>query len=442
MQKSTLSLFSLCVILVLGLSACKDDEPFVKPKLSFANETAQVAENGGSVEVQVVLDKAAPTAITIQYEIGGTAVSPADYSIVGTEGEVDIPQGQTSATIKIDIVNDATYEGNETIELDIQDVDSDDIEITTDDEVVITITEDDPQAVASFATTELTLKESDNEELLEIQVSLSAPAPQAITVQYTFAHGDGFAIDDIYGTAEEIPEIFFDFEVQGGQQQVTIAQGTQSAVIQLQIFSDFILEDSEKIEITLSQASNGAQIGTNNKMTITLDQEDGKVIALVWDDDYTDVDMDLFLWIGETIGDLQFIASSTNPAVDPKVELVFIPAIIQDAAFGVSYTYYSGTADPMNFEAHFVDFTDGDFADDFDVYPGTYTLANINAWDEDGAPEPAVVQTFRIEGGAYVDITDIEEPATGSRKPTVQVPSGIKKMKSPLVKASTRTRAF
>ena len=32
------------------------------------------------------------------------------------------------------------------------------------------------------------------------------------------------------------------------------------------------------------------------RLTITLKQQNGKVIALVWDDTYTDVDMDMFLW--------------------------------------------------------------------------------------------------------------------------------------------------
>ena len=283
MQKFTILICSVCTFLVLGLSSCKDDEPFVKPKLSVGTEAVTISEAGGTASVEIVLDKAAPTAITVEYSLGGTAVSPADYSIVGTEGEIDIPQGETSATIQITIVNDAVYEGNETIEIELQDVDSDDIEITNDDEATVTITDDDPQTIVSFATTTLTVKESDNDALVEIQVSLNSPAPQNVTVEYEFTHGDGFAVDDIYGAAQNPPiePQFYDFEVEGGQQQVVIAQGATSGVIQLQLFSDFFLEDDETIEITLTQAT-GAQIGTNSTMTITLAQEDGKVIVLVW----------------------------------------------------------------------------------------------------------------------------------------------------------------
>src|SRR5688572_1895500 len=99
MQKFTLLIGSLCALIVLGigLSSCKDDEPFVRPKLSVNTETLTVAEGAGTATIEVVLDRAAPTDITVEYSLGGTAQSPADYSITGTQGEFDIAQGETSA---------------------------------------------------------------------------------------------------------------------------------------------------------------------------------------------------------------------------------------------------------------------------------------------------------------------------------------------------------
>ena len=127
MQKFTLLICSLCALVVMGigLSSCKDEEPFVKPNLSVSTETLTVAEGGGTVQVEFVLDRGAPGDITIEYQLGGTAISPADYTIVGTEGEVEIANGQTSGTVEIQIVSDAIYEGNETIEISIEDVSSD-----------------------------------------------------------------------------------------------------------------------------------------------------------------------------------------------------------------------------------------------------------------------------------------------------------------------------
>ena len=62
MQKYTLLICSLCALVVLGigLSSCKDEEPFVKPNLTVSNETLTVAEGAGTVQVEFVLDRGAP----------------------------------------------------------------------------------------------------------------------------------------------------------------------------------------------------------------------------------------------------------------------------------------------------------------------------------------------------------------------------------------------
>ena len=153
MQKYTLLMCSLCALAVLGigLSSCKDDEPYVKPNLTVSNETLTVAEGAGTVQVEFVLDKGAPEAFTVEYSLRGTAISPADYTIVGKEGEVEIAVGETSAIVQIQIVSDAIYEGNETIEISIEDVSSDNIVVTNNDETEVTITDDDPQIQLSMA---------------------------------------------------------------------------------------------------------------------------------------------------------------------------------------------------------------------------------------------------------------------------------------------------
>jgi hypothetical protein len=71
----------------------------------------------------------------------------------------------------------------------------------------------------------------------------------------------------------------------------------------------------------------------------------------------------------------------------------------------------------MDFEVQFIDFAAGVFEvlADRDVYNATYTLANINAWDEDGAPDPLVVQTFDVDGGVFSTPSAITVPASGSR---------------------------
>lgn len=428
---------TLVISLGFGFSSCKEDEPPAKPKLSFADSEITVNEDDGVLEVELVLDKAHSRDLRIEYELGGTAsdqdvvgTANADYEVDGNHGVVEIEAGQTSGLIVLNIYADAAFEDDETIEIAILDTNTDQIELTTEDEVVITLTNDDEQLTANFTATTATVNEVDGTQgLYEVAVQLDKTATSDVTIEYTLA---GTAFDSTFASGEGIPASYYDYYINGETGKVVVPAGQSTANIEIQLYSDFRYENDETIEITLT-GSTAAQIGTNNKMTITLKQQDGKVIALVWDEAHTNVDMDMFLWIGEDLTTLDgVIATAIVPSTTVRQEIIFIPKAFTDgiteAAFGLSYVYYSGTANPMNFEAHFVDFAAGALEAEAtrDIYAASYTLDNINAWDETEI-DPAIVQTFRIVNGEYVDITDITVPASGSRVKTHKLPQGLKR---------------
>jgi Calx-beta domain len=442
-------ILSITLLLALGFafSSCKDDEPPAKPKLSFAETEISVDEDDGMLEVELTLDKPYSKDLRIEYELGGTAsdqdvvgTTGADYEVVGDHGVVEIESGETTGVIKLDIYGDAGFEPDETIVISIMDTNTDEIELTADDEAEVTIKNDDEQLTASFANTTSTVNEDDGVDgVIQIPVQLDKPAAQNVTITYTL---DGSAWDSLYAFNQQpkIPRSYYDYYAKGTTTyangittgQIVISSGQTSGNIELQIYTDFIFENDETIEIQLT-ASNDTQVGTNSKMTITLEQQDGKVIALVWDESYTDVDMDMFLWIGETADNLDgVLASAINASTSPQ-ELIFIPKIVTDdistAAFGLSCVYYSGTADPMNFEVHYVDFTNGALEAEADrnVFSATYTLTNINQWDQNGAATPAIVQTFNLTGGVYSDFTDITVPSSGSRIRTHRLPAQLQR---------------
>lgn len=440
----------LVIAMGFGFSSCKEDEPPAKPKLSFAETEITVNEDDGLLEVELVLDKAYSKDLRIEYELGGTAsdqdvvgTANADYEVQGTHGVVEIEAGETTGVIELDIYADAGFEEDETIEIAILDTNTDEIELTADDEVVITLTNDDEQLTASFGTTAMTVNESDGIQVdasgnqsvkpLLIAVQLDKVATSPVTIKYTLA---GTALDSTFASGEGIPPSYYDYYINGVTGEVVVPAGQSTGNIEIQLYSDFRFENDETIEITLTE-STAAKIGTSNKMTITVGQQDGKVIALVWDDAHTDVDMDMFLWIGEDVTSLEgVIATAIVPSTTNRQEIIFLPTVFTDgiteAAFGLSYVYYSGTADPMNFEVHFVDFVNGqvEAEADRDVYAASYTLGNINAWDETEI-NPIVVQTFRVVDGVYMDFTDITVPTSGSRIKTHKLPAGLEKRSAP-----------
>lgn len=144
---------SLLLIIALGITlpSCKEDEPFVKPKLSFSESTNTFKESDGEVEIEVTIDKAYAKDIEIDYSISGTAGEKVkvganaayDYEITSDYLKVEIPAGETKGIIKLEFISDVAIEDDETIEIQIEEVDSEEIEITRDDEINITLKQED-----------------------------------------------------------------------------------------------------------------------------------------------------------------------------------------------------------------------------------------------------------------------------------------------------------
>jgi len=155
-MKNKNAYFGVSLLLVIALSvmlpSCKEDEPFVKPKLSFTQKTSTFKESDGEVEIEVILDKAYSTDIEIDYSISGTAgeevkvgnTANPDYKITSDYLKVVIKAGETKGIIKLEFFSDVEIEEDETIKLEIEEVDSDQIEVPFDkDDITITLKQED-----------------------------------------------------------------------------------------------------------------------------------------------------------------------------------------------------------------------------------------------------------------------------------------------------------
>lgn len=435
------------VIAVSTLNSCKDDEEVVNAKLAFGSLTKTVAEGEQNVKATLVLDKPAPTDIVVEYSLGGTATRKigttiaGDYEIVGTSGEIEIAKGATTGDITFNILADAVFEAEEKIIITLEDISSNQVDIDVEDEMEIIIT--GGSVTASFATAALTVNESD-EDLHEIVVQLDQAATSNVIVTYEISgwNAEGMAIDSLSGFEEEIPSDYWDYYVDGKSGEVTIPAGQTSAPIKLNIWSDFILEGDEKIEITL-KTSTGINVGAISKFTMTIKQENGKILALYWPEKKpdnttpTDVDMDMFIWVKDpTEGYFPFIVSALPSVVPPEARI--IPKTLADelatllggtVEFGASYVYYSGTVASFQIQSQLIDFVDGvaEPAANRDIRTATYTTANINPWDTDQGTEPQIAQTFVYTNGTYGSISAITTPTTGSRASTIEIPASIRR---------------
>ncbi len=460
---STLAVFS--TFSVLYLNSCKDDdEPAPRPKVAFALSNVSVNEPDGNLPVKIELDRPAPEDLVVEYSISGTATrrtstnaATADYEITGSIGEVEILQGETSATINIGILNDGVYEDDETIILTIEDVDSDRVDFGERTQMTITIVSDDAGLVASFQTPTLEVNEADP-GVHEIIVTLDQAPTADVVVKYQLSPWlvnnqavAGVAIDSLSAFEADLPPEYYDYFIDGTAGELTIPAGQTSAAIRINVLSDFLAENTETIEITLL-ASAGITPGTVNKATISILQEDGRVVALFWPEG-TDADMDLFVWFSVEEAQPQwipFIFSIVPGTTPPEIGIIpntFIAQVVEGGFdkidFGISAVYYSGTVNPLAFETGLIDIIEGvtEPEGQREYTEASYGLNNINPWDDETAgTDPIIIQTFSYTSGAYTAASGITVPDEGSRIGTVAIPKHLlNRKKSPFARQFKRS---
>lgn len=149
-----ISIFTLSAFCLL-LSSCKDDVPPAKPKLSFDKSSITVNEADGEIEIKIKLDKGAFEDFKINYEVSGTALDKVtagntkapDYEITSDYLETEIIKDDSIGIIKLKLYSDLSIEEDETIIISIKDVDSENIEITRNDDIKITVEQEDGMVV-------------------------------------------------------------------------------------------------------------------------------------------------------------------------------------------------------------------------------------------------------------------------------------------------------
>jgi hypothetical protein len=412
----------------------------VKVTATFSQAAKTAGEGESAVEAKVVLDQPAETDLTLTYTLGGTAVrkigsAAGDYEVTGTVGEVVIPAGQNTASIMFNILDDALFELSENIVLTLGAGTSSAVQIGTQNQMTISILANG-QVTVSFTETSLTVNES-QAGTHDIAVTIPAAIGSDVVVSYTLSpwfQGDeviqGAAIDSVTAYQNEVPQMYYDYWIDGTAGQVTIPAGQTSGLIKVFVTSDLNAEFTEEFSITLTQTTD-INVGANSTIEVTVEQEDGLLIELGWGPEaggaYEDVDMDMFLWAENSSGTLQLTSIAGINADTEGPESIFLPdVLIEDGTYGLSYNYYEGTADPMHFMVIFAELKDGELEAeaDFNVFEADYTLDNINPWDTSG-DDPILVQTFDRTSGAYVNFSDIDVPAEGSRARSGKLPKGL-----------------
>lgn len=275
----------------------------------------------------------------------------------------------------------------------------------------------------SFTTPSVTVNEADG--TIEVEFTLDKPAAEDIVVEYSLS---GTAKDKATAAANQ----GFDYEVLTDPGEVEILEGETTGIVEIKLYSDLALEQPETIEVQIDDVdSENIELTREDEYIITIEQENGLVISLNWPAPAAgaQADMDLILRVGENTTTWEGVLTGSVEETFTAPEAIFIPNALPYTSYGLSYVYYDGTLDPLEFTVVFIEFVDGDFEpeDQAQEFTATYTAANKNKWTD--VNTTVVVQTFGKSATGFADFSSpITIPPSGSRiRPMVKLPSTMQK---------------
>ena len=278
-----------------------NDDPIV----FFASASQSADEWSGTRDVEVTLDPAPATDITLDYTVRGTATAGSDFTIANSS-TVTVPKGATTATIPVALIDDSVHESSETVVLKlIPDVG---YAVGSPATHTLTIADDDP--AISFASASQSAGEGSG--TLDVEVRLNLAPATDITLTYTV---DGTA------TAGS------DYTALSGT--VAVPASATTATIPVTITDDSAREGSETVVLKLA-AGSGYRVGSPGTHTLTIVDDDTPTVSFASASQSAD----------EGAGTLD-VGVTLNPAPTSDVTLSW--TVDGTATAGSDYTALSGT---------------------------------------------------------------------------------------------------
>ena len=239
------------------LTIAEDDPTPSAGSLQFSASSYTVDENGATATITVDRVNGSFGTVTVDYSSSdGTAVAGGDYTAVG--GTLSFGDGVTSETFTIPILNDAEYEGNETVNLALSNP-TGNAGLGSPAGAVLTISEDDPVppagslrfSTAAYSTTE-------NGGTATITVDRVNGSFGSVTVDYASSDGSASAGADYTAVSGTL----------------TFADGINSQTFTIDILNDTAYEGNETVNLALSNPGGGAGLGSPTTAVLTIIEDD------------------------------------------------------------------------------------------------------------------------------------------------------------------------
>jgi large repetitive protein len=232
-----------------GVGTILDDDP--QPVIGIDDPV--VNEAGGTATFTVTLSAASGRTVTVDYQTAdGSATDGSDY--MAATGTVTFAPGETQQTVDVPILDDATYEADETFTLELSNEAGASLPDTSGG---ATISNDDA-APALSVNDRSTLEGDSGTSTTTFTVSLDQVSEVAVTVDYTTSNNTAVAASDYVATSGTL----------------TFDPGVTQQTVDVTVNGDTTLESDETFFLDLANATDA---------TIT----DGHAIGTILNDDGT-----------------------------------------------------------------------------------------------------------------------------------------------------------
>jgi hypothetical protein len=226
-----------------------DDQPKVTLELLTGSA---IAEKGGTATVKAKLSNDSEVATTITLAYNGTATTNTDYTT--STDTITINPGDTEGTVTLTAQDDTVYEGNETIEVEIQSVENGQEDGTQAVSLEITDDETEPEVKLGLADSPM----DEDGGVATITATLSETTE--LTTRVTLSYSGTATMNTDYVTPTST---------------ITIAAGTISGTVKLTAVSDDVYEGNETIKAEITDVEN-ARKGSARNVTASINDDNDK----------------------------------------------------------------------------------------------------------------------------------------------------------------------
>ncbi|HUW82310.1 MAG TPA: Calx-beta domain-containing protein, partial [Phycisphaerae bacterium] len=301
-----------------------DETALSPPVVQFDVTGSSGDESATTVYVTASMDRTHGYTTTVDYAVtGGTAVSPDDFTVAGTQLTFD--PGITSQDIVITVVDDGLVESDETIEVTL----SNPSNATLGANTVRTYTIQDNDTGMPLVAFDLTASSGDESVTpVNLSVSLSASSAQTVTVDFAVTGGTAVNPDDFTIAASPL----------------TFNPGVTQQNIVITVVDDGLVEADETIEVTLSNPSN-ATLGANTVHTYTILDNDVAGGTGLTGAYYDNIDFTAFA-LSRVDATVNFNWGSGSPDPSMGADTFSVRWIGQvQPLYSETYTFYTNTDD-------------------------------------------------------------------------------------------------